>query len=168
MRERNEGSTLLHNRCNKNIVQPLPRVCAAEQFLLTLFEKSSPNCAAFALFAADGRAPTSARRPAARCCSRALEIMKIRTIMILLFGACLPALFGCSQSTQQEAEFKDLTKAVQAYCNTPASQRTPEARRDVLERLNAFEAGLASVPAGARLRYRDKVANQRCFVEIAR
>ena len=97
-----------------------------------------------------------------------MKNIPVRAIIAHVVATLILVLFGCSKGTPLEAEFKDLASAVHAYCNTLAVQRSPEARSDLLGRLNAFEAELTSVPAKMRLRYRDRIANQRCFLEMAR
>jgi hypothetical protein len=92
----------------------------------------------------------------------------IRAIFAHVVATLTLVISGCSKVTPLQAEFKDLTSAVHAYCNMPALQRSPEVRIDLRGRLNAFEAELTSVPAETRLRFRDRIANQRCFLEMAR
>ena len=94
--------------------------------------------------------------------------LRVRILLFSLLASFLPTLFACSKSTPLDAEFRDLTQAVQSYCNLPPNQRSAEARSALRERLNGFEAELASLPPATRDRYRDRVANQRCFVESAR
>jgi hypothetical protein len=93
---------------------------------------------------------------------------RARIILVSLLASLLTALSGCTKSSQLDAEFRDLTQSVQSYCNLPSNQRSSGAKSALLDKLNGFEAELASQPEATRLRYRDRVANQRCFVETAR
>jgi hypothetical protein len=91
-----------------------------------------------------------------------------RAFQILLLVFLLPAFTGCSAGTGLDARFRDLSKAVHAYCNTAPSRRTPDAKQNLLNRFDAFEAELELAPAETRKQYHDKLVNQRCFVALAR
>ena len=97
-----------------------------------------------------------------------MKTVSLRGILILSMLVFLPAFSGCSEHPELDARFKHVSRAVHDYCNTSASRRTADARREILQQLDAFEADLATAPAKTRNQYQNRLVNQRCFVAMAR
>ena len=91
----------------------------------------------------------------------------VKPILILALAAILPFAPGCSKADRLDRQFTALTEAVHAYCNTPPSQRAVGAKEEILRKFDQIEAELADAPPETRSHLKDKLMNQRCFVEMA-
>jgi hypothetical protein len=88
-------------------------------------------------------------------------------MFVIALVALSVASTACIRSSGIASQFQEVSHSVREYCSTPAARRSAELRGEVLRKLDAFESDLAYQPPATRLKYKDRIVNQRCFVAMA-